>query len=145
MQSKHKFRAWHKKRKKMYDVIALFPASYENGGEWVTALGYNIQTQQDMHINFVPKDCIVTQWLGINDKNGKPIFEGDVVKNSVGTFLIWWCEDCKSYQPHIVDEEGVLSCLICEGDYNWHEFIEDLPETEVITNDYENPTWYKEI
>lgn len=56
MTSRFKFRVWHKKRKKMYEVLCLHVKTLFNGGEWVTAKGFNIITQQDIHIQVEPKD-----------------------------------------------------------------------------------------
>ena len=70
MQNRFKFRVWHKKRKKMYEVLHLHVGTYKNGGDWATAKGFNIITQQDIHIQIEPEDCILMQCTGLKDKNG---------------------------------------------------------------------------
>jgi uncharacterized phage protein (TIGR01671 family) len=72
----------------------------------------------------------IEQSTGLKDKNGKLIFENDVVKTSIGDFVIKYCEKCKQFQL-FYDE-----CFACSGDVHWCEFIEELDNNsvEVIGN-----------
>ena len=70
------FRAWHKKRRKMYDVLHLHIESET----WATCKGFDIVAQKDIHIDVQPKDCVILQFTGVYDRNEKKIFNGDIVK-----------------------------------------------------------------
>jgi len=70
-----KFRAWHKKRKKYYEVQHLHLDS--NEGVWATCKGYNCIEDKDVKIQIQPNDCIIEQGTGRNDKDKNLIFNGD--------------------------------------------------------------------
>ena len=122
MQDRFKFRVWKGQENRMvYDVTYLNPLIL------------------DPAIKEENKHNILMQCTGLKDKNGKLIYEGDIIKQDGDNFEIKYCEKCKSYQCF-----GKVSwvkekyCYACEGDYIWSEFIEVLDKAEVIGNIYEN-------
>lgn len=118
-----KFRAWDKRSNQMCEVLQI---SFEL--EFVQCTTGWVRT-----FFFGDEDCDLMQSTGLKDKNGKEIFEGDIV--DVGTripFLNEIKRDCDS---------GYLKLVPI--DKRWTEGFftnyEDKSRYEVLGNIYENP------
>ena len=105
-----KFRAWDMKHYRMINVIALGFLSKE-------VIGSDCALTID-------KDCELMQYTGLKDKNGKDIYEGDILKY-----------DPDGNDPLIGEvafKNGKFIQIINECDY-------PIYKGKVIGNIYENP------
>jgi uncharacterized phage protein (TIGR01671 family) len=120
-----KFRAYDKPSKTMSpDVSELF---WSAGGLRATGLGYYIGEGE--HKDLVDDDHIVLmQFTGLLDKNGKEIYEGDVVKLDS-----WNPSVCE-----VVFNRGGF-CFRFTKDDGYYPDGKYLEEGEVIGNIYQNP------
>ena len=117
-----KFRAWDRISKVMYfsgnSIKAIWetlPKIYDDG-------------------NFV-----LMQYTGLHDKNGKEIYEGDIVKdNTYGVGKIVWLNQMAGYDIDFGEKKLIEDML----DYDKvEEYFKT--DTEIIGNIYENPELIK--
>lgn len=85
-------------------------------------------------------DLVVEFDTGLKDKNGKEIYEGDILGGIWESGFISWCEKCKQFQYH----GAGIGCMACSGDVHWCEIVEDDGKLEVIGNIHENPELLEE-
>lgn len=120
-----RYRAWDKEFKEMVQVDALgfdeqiIKATYKNG---------NI-VKEDL------KNYVLMQSTGLRDKNGKEIFEGDVLKV---TNLSIWLEVVSFNEDKAMFVSKETKRKVEETPL-YDLFNTDIFEVEIIGNIYENP------
>ena len=82
--------------------------------------------------------CVLMQYVGLEDKNGKEIYEGDIVKTDLGNGVVVF--DSGAFQIKNLDD----------GEWYWFNDFFSLYEggcylVEVIGNIYENPELLLEV
>lgn len=118
---KIKFRAWDPDEKIMANVRALV---WNNGYLVVEAFS------KENELTYVPPfSPVVMQFTGLHDRNGKEIYEGDI---------IWWGKDDHAPVSYVFYDDGAFKVSDPESD-TWELLIDVLNGAEVIGNIYENP------
>jgi len=116
-------RAWHKKKKKMYDVRALtwWNCTDESLYVQVTIQG----TPMGAKIDLDEVDLLMP--TGLHDKNGKEIYEGDVVRYDDEIGRVYW-------------NEVLCGFYIATKDGSSPPFAQDYQsKMEILGNTHENP------
>ena len=136
MNDRFKFRVWDKENK-----CLRYPTRYSNFAI-VNGTVVKIESYPTANSAYLGKriawefdDAVLMQCTGLKDKNGKLIYEGDIL-GGIYHGYIEYCKDCKCFQLFVKD----YGCLACEDDLHWYELVEaeELNELEVIGNIYEN-------
>ena len=132
-----KFRAWDKKNKKMFygdkqdepNMIGFDGKIYTTG---LTGPMCDYGCSTDYINSCDPEDYELMQYIGLKDKNGKEIYEGDIVSYFGGGYgIVYYDEQFAAFRVEVLKT----------GKYTDMAFIAKYGE--VIANIHENPELLK--
>ncbi|WP_018592588.1 YopX family protein [Terrisporobacter glycolicus] len=139
-----KFRAWDKEEEIMFNVGAIaWSHNAFNTSNYVFGTSphcYENKCQSPKHLN---EECKFMQYTGLKDKNGKEIYEGDIVEtcDNKKQLVVWHNNGFKlkftysrTYQGELYTETAHLEI----GDTSSRRWGD-----EIIGNIYENPELLK--
>jgi uncharacterized phage protein (TIGR01671 family) len=115
-----KFRAWHKKNETMieFGLTNIYADSYA-GENWISGGPFTSSKDNDWD------NLILMQYTGLKDKDGKEIYEGDIVEND-GIAVVRY-----NGNQFVIESPGSLAI-----DYVSEYFFETCI---VIGNQFQNP------
>jgi uncharacterized phage protein (TIGR01671 family) len=135
-----KFRAWDRVKRKMLYGVSPFNIDIKDENEPLLSMEYSNHD-----------DCEFEQYTGLKDKNGKEIYEGDIVRitdDQITTIMgkttrsrvtekaqVYWDDDGLSWCYKDIDENETEMARLKGGSDSWR--IWEL-ECEVIGNIHEN-------
>ena len=114
----------------------LFKAKWKRDGRWVEGLPtimrgeYHIVHKDNENLAYPIIEDTICQYTGLTDKNGKKIWENDVVKDCCIFGQVVWD---KKYASFVIDD-------VHDGYQDYSEWWHEL---EVIGNIFDNPELLK--
>jgi len=143
---KFKFRAWDIDNKNMIKFTDddNWQMVYECGEICLCELDGDCETGRILHCIYKPRekyfdDCILMQYTGLKDKNGKEIYEGDIFK---------WVERNNFNQNYICvgSVKFKYGSFTCHNENTRRPSSEraNIEDMEIIGNIWENPELMEE-
>lgn len=134
-----RFRAWDKIHKTMYEADDIIAINFEDKSICVQTIYFEQGLPDSRDLDYYDfDDVVLMQSTGLRDKNGKEIFEGDVVTDGHTT------GDIKNHPTlgfYMVDDNGVERWF--SDDSTIEDFEEDVETVarilEIIGNIHTNP------
>lgn len=136
MNDKFKFKAWHVKENRLYYGGLL--REYQTLVFWDQPLDENDEPRSgSLHTGFYDPDLIKLQCTGLRDKNGKLIFEGDIIRN---------IRKRDDFDENEVIWDGETACFALDEGISPYDNKRSMMDfncifesLEVIGNKFENP------
>lgn len=124
-----KFRAWDEANKKMFEDVQ-FIKSGDEGNDWICfteKLKHKTEGNKIIFDNpYFSQQVNLMQYTGLKDKNGKEVYEGDIITYGVSNYVV-------------IFHKGCFCIKLQDKDYH----IFNNLTIEIIGNIHENPELLK--
>lgn len=137
--SRFKFRAWDECNKIMHHNFQFIKSGDENN-DWIVFTSDKQKLSDKPHPfenPYFQLQLKLMQYTGLLDKNGKEIYEGDIIKdlltNAVYLVKIGFCKKYAFTGVYVEDSDGSQNMINNDYDQKSNSNI------EIIGNIYENP------
>lgn len=131
-----KFRIWCKQTDEMHAVERM---GFEEGELWYVE-DENRETDPPYFMD--RNDSVLMQYTGLKDKNGREIYEGDIMRYrdsyDCSTESGYDFEEFLNVGQVIYNEEKARFDITNKSDIGYDDWIETVSECEIIGNIYEN-------
>lgn len=136
-----RFRVWDKVTERYYAVSGL---EYDESGELCEIYLVRIEIDESNPTANVrkPSDVVLEQYTGIKDKNGREVYEGDVVEQFVCGVKMFKGKPCGKrtiWQVRWNEYECCFELHYLKGSLFGDSLMNKDDELEVIGNVHENP------
>ena len=132
-----KFKAWHKSMQRMSEVLAI---SFERQKVKIRHL------RGTTHMTVPFNDVELMQSTGLLDKNGKEIFESDIVKT---TIFFGRADESGGFYEYEKELIGIVKQLegawVIDTEKGAVYLWSDIDENEVLGNIWENPKLLEDL
>lgn len=143
MQDRYKFKIWDKTEKKFLPL----DSKTENTDSWISIDNtgvYLVERDNARDVAFftdITEDVIILQCTGLKDKNGKLIYEGDIVSVKVKIQDSLYEDEYyfQNYKGGIIFEKGIIAIDVIDTTKHPISLYYHAKDCEVVGNIYENP------
>lgn len=141
MKRKFKFRAWDEKRKTLFEVWSGYkPKGVTRKRDFFIGFNHGGIEVSEYEGKGAWRIFPVMQYTGIDDTNGREIFEGDIVNVYCDCDSEFGCSHEPRKYKVVWHEDAMFELVSVDGKPSSFEFSSDYEDAyEVIGNIYENP------
>lgn len=128
-----KFRAWDKSQKIMHFDFQFWKSG-DKGNDWIMFISDKQRYSDGVNNPYFRQQLKIMQFTGLLDKNGKEIFEGDIVQVTESLKVVFeWLPVHAAFMTRRLNTKH----MYIDG------VIENWPHYEILGNIYKNPELLK--